>query len=482
MAVADDLQGKRVTVVGLGTLGGGVGVARYLCEQGARVTVTDMRDAQALAASIEELEGLPITFHLGGHEIRDFLPEGADIVVRNPGVPRNSEFLLAARDHGVPIEMEMSLFFRACAAPVIGVTGTKGKTTVSSLIGDILTRWDARTVVAGNMGISALAAAGRIETDTPVVIELSSWQLEALDEHGLGPAVAVLTNIHEDHLTHYDGFEDYASTKRSIARHLASTDVVVYNADQEDTRRVVDVTSGRPMSFGVQAQEGDGAWLDGDTLLVRWNGVDMRYPRPEQLSLAGPAGTENALAAIAAATVRGVPRDVIADALGAFAGVPNRLEELARCEGITFINDTSATAPVAAAATIRLLHQRDTNVTVIAGGADKASDFGPLAEAIVETDATLVLLEGSGTRRLRARLREIGLETPPPHGSLDSAFADAVANGGGPRTVALSPGCASFGMFRNEFDRGDQFRELVRAWCTQRPDPSPPTSGQQTDR
>ncbi|HYH10708.1 MAG TPA: UDP-N-acetylmuramoyl-L-alanine--D-glutamate ligase [Thermomicrobiales bacterium] len=468
MAVAQDLRGRRVTVVGLGTLGGGVGVARYLCEQGARVTVTDMRDAQALASSIEALEGLPITFHLGGHEVRDFLPEGADIVVRNPGVPRNSEFLRIARDHGVPIEMEMSLFFRACQAPVIGVTGTKGKTTVATLIGEILTRWDERTVVAGNMGISALAALSRIGPNTPVVIELSSWQLEALDEHGIGPAIAVLTNIYEDHLTHYDGFEDYASTKRSIGRHVRADDVVVYNADQEDSRRITDLTAGTLMPFGTQAQTGDGAWLDGDTLRVRWNGSEERYDRPRQLALDGPAGTANALAAIAAATVRGVPREIVEAALREFAGVPNRLEQIGKCAGVTFINDTSATAPVAAAATIRLLRERADSLTVIAGGADKASDFSPLAEAIVETGVGLVLLEGSGTQRLRDRLREKGMETPPPHGSLAAAFEEAVGSGDGARIVALSPGCASFGMFRNEFDRGDQFRELVRAWCGER--------------
>jgi len=465
MAAADDLRGKRVTVVGLGTLGGGVGVARYLCEQGARVTVTDMRDAQALASSVQDLEGLPISFHLGGHEIRDFMPEGADIVVRNPGVPRRSRFLLAAREHGVPIEMEMSLFFRACPAPVIGVTGTKGKTTVSTLIGDILTRWDASTVVAGNMGISALAALSRIRPETPVVIELSSWQLEALDEHGLGPSIAVLTNIHEDHLTHYDGFEDYASTKRSIGAHVGEDDVVIYNSDQDDCRRIAEVTRGVLMPFGLHHRPGNGAWLAGDTLLVRWDGSEERYARPRQLALDGPAGVANALAAIAAATVRGVPANIIDASLRAFAGVPNRLEQVDRCAGVTFINDTSATAPVAAAATIRLLHSRGEQLTVIAGGADKASDFGPLAEAVVETGASLVLLEGSGTQRLRERLRDIGMETPPPHGSLAAAFEDAVGRGSGERTVALSPGCASFGMFRNEFDRGEQFRVLVRAWC-----------------
>lgn len=465
MATADDLRGKRVTVVGLGTLGGGVGVARYCANQGAHVTVTDMRDARELADSIQELEGLPITFHLGGHEVRDFLPDGADVIVRNPGVPRNSEFLNTARDHGLPIEMEMSLFFRGCPAPAIGVTGTKGKTTVSTLIGEILRAWNPDSVMAGNMGISALATIDRITPSTPVVIELSSWQLEAMDEHGLGPAIAVLTNIYEDHLTHYDGFEDYANTKRSIARHLSGDDVVVYNTDLDDTRRIAETTRGRLMPFGKDETDGDGAWVDGGQLHVRWDGVEHHYSQPEQLSLSGPAGVGNALAAIAAVTVRGVPHDVIAHGIERFRGVPNRLELVAECDGTGFINDTSATAPVAAAATIRLLSERTDSLTVIAGGTDKASDFLPLATAIAETGVRLVLLDGTGTKRLRERLRELGIETSAPHSSLATAFAEAVEDSGSQRVIALSPGCASFGMFRNEFDRGEQFRQLVETHC-----------------
>lgn len=465
MTVADDLHGKRVTVVGLGTLGGGAGVARYAVGQGARVTVTDMRDAGALAQSVQALEGLPITFRLGGHDIGDFLPAGADIIVRNPGVPRRSEFLLAARDHGVPIEMEMSLFFRACPAPIIGVTGTKGKTTVSALIGDMLTAWNPDSVMAGNMGISALAALDRIDQQTPVVIELSSWQLEALDEHRLGPSVAVLTNIHEDHLTHYDGYEDYAATKRTIAHHLGERDVVVYNAMQPDTSRVANETSGRLMPFGDHEPDGDGAWWTDTDLRVRWNGDVVSYDRPNHLALSGAAGTANALAAVAATTARGVHSSAISSALAAFQGVPHRLERVECCGGLTFINDTSASAPIAAAMTTELLASRSETLTVIAGGTDKASDFGVLADAIATRDVRLVLLDGTGTERLIEALEARGIKRPGTHASLASAFDAALSQTSAGGVIVMSPGCASFGMFRNEFDRGEQFRQLVADYC-----------------
>jgi UDP-N-acetylmuramoylalanine--D-glutamate ligase len=200
---------------------------------------------------------------------------------------------------------------------------------------------------------------------------------------------------------------------------------------------------------------------------VRWEGVEHAFERPEQLALAGPTGAANALAAIAAAVARGVPDDVVASALGAFAGVPNRLERVVACDGLTFINDTSATAPVAAAATIRLLAERGKALVVIAGGADKASDFAPMADAIAETGVKVELLDGSGTDRLRERLRERGVDPGPGFGSLAAAFDAALAIEARPLTVALSPGCASFGMFRNEFDRGEQFRRLARDRCQQ---------------
>lgn len=460
-----DFTGKQVTVVGLGTLGGGVGVARYAVEQGASVTVTDMRDAAALASSMEELEGLPITYHLGSHDAQDFLPTHADMVVRNPGVPRNSRFLQIAREHGVPIEMEMSLFFRACPAPTIGVTGTKGKTTVSTLIGEMLLHWDESSVVAGNMGVSALASLSRVNEETPVVIELSSWQLEALYDHGLSPHVSVLTNIHEDHLNHYDGYEDYARTKRSIAAHASEQDVVVYNADQSDTALIRNTGMAQPMPFSTQEQSGDGAWMSSAGLHVRWNHRGHRYELPTHLSLSGETGRMNALAAIAAATARGVPEASIAHALQHFAGVPNRLETVRECGGVAFINDSSATAPVAAAATIRLLRDRASRLGVIAGGSDKSSDFAPMASAIADSDVSLHLLAGDGTMRLIESLGRSGATTHTPHGSLEDAFRAAVKSVGENGIVVLTPGCASFGMFRNEFERGARFRQLVSEHC-----------------
>ncbi|CAA9586025.1 MAG: UDP-N-acetylmuramoylalanine--D-glutamate ligase [uncultured Thermomicrobiales bacterium] len=466
-------DGARATVMGLGTRGGGVGVARYLAEHGARVTVTDGKPAAELAEPLAALADLPIRFALGGHREEDFTPAGADLVVRNPGVPRRAPMLALARRHGVPVEMEMTLFFRACPAPIVGVTGTKGKTTVASLCGELLRAWDPRTVLAGNMGVSALGQLPRIAADTPVVIELSSWQLEGLDEHRLAPHVAVLTNISEDHLDAYDGFADYAATKRTIAHHQRPDDLLVVNADDRGTWRAAAETRARVAPFGLDDRGGDGAWRAGDRLLWRWAGAEVAFDLPETPALAGEHNAANGLAAIAAAMLRGADPAAVRAGLGRFAGVRDRMEPVAEVGGVLFVNDTTATAPVAAVAALRSLAGR--RVHLLAGGADKRLDLAPLAVAAVEA-AAVYLLDGTATPALAALLRGAGVEPLGPFGGMDAAVAAAAAAARTGDVVLLSPGTASFGLFRDEFDRGERFREAVRAVAAAGAvDPAPPT-------
>lgn len=453
--------GKRVTVMGLGVLGGGAGIARYLAEHGAIVTVTDMRDATALGDSLNSLRELPITFHLGGHRMDDFRAGAADIVVRNPGVPMTSPYLKTARDDRIRVEMEMSLFFRICPAPILGVTGTKGKTTVSALTGEILRHWKSDTLLAGNMGLSAMMELDRLDTKTPVAIELSSFQIEALNEHHLSPHVAVLTNISEDHLDRYESFEQYAATKLGLTHAMRSNDVVVYNIDDERVRDVEHQTRARLFPFGLNDPGIDGAWESAEHLLVRNGDKEERFQRSSVLGLSGDHGTGNALAAIAGAHVYGAPAEAIARGLESFNGVPNRLEEVVTVDGVRYVNDTSATAPAAAIAGIRVLAPRASRLHLIAGGADKRTDLRPLADAMRESRASVYLLEGTATPALSEMLAEREVTVIGRFGSMIDAVKHAARRAEDGDIVALCPGCASFGMFRNEFDRGAQFREAV---------------------
>ncbi|MGC4190421.1 MAG: UDP-N-acetylmuramoyl-L-alanine--D-glutamate ligase [Thermomicrobiales bacterium] len=466
--LASFVAGKRVTVMGLGVLGGGVGVARYLATHGAHVTVTDMRDAASLTESIHQLSGLPVTYHLGGHDLADFTKAGADIVVRNPGVRPDSPYLVAARNDGVGVEMEMSLFFRACPAPILGVTGTKGKTSVSTLCGQILRSWKPETLLAGNMGISALAQVNRLTEGTPVAIELSSFQLEALDENRLGPHVAVITNISEDHLDRYDDYEHYIQTKLSIGRHLHSGDVVVFDRDDPQAARVADVTAARVVRFGITDDGADGAWLSGDEIVWRTAGQEERWLRPAHLALQGVHGARNVLAAVAATRVYGAPHDAVAHGLESFTGVENRMEEIATIDGVLFVNDTSATAPAATMAALDVLVPRAKTLHLIAGGHDKGADLREMAAAIARSRARVLLLDGSATLELRRLIEAGGGAIDGVYGSMADVVRAAVAEAREGDIVALSPGCASFGMFRNEFDRGGQFIAAVGEWGTDR--------------
>jgi UDP-N-acetylmuramoylalanine--D-glutamate ligase len=460
----DRYKGKRVTIMGLGTRGGGLGVARYLAAEGAIVTVTDRRSEEELASSIRELDGLPIRYVLGGHVERDFNREGADVVVRNPGVRRNSPLLRLARENGVTVEMEMSLFFRDCPAPIVGITGTKGKTTTSTICASILRSWDSRTVLAGNMGISALQQLPQITADTPVIIELSSWQLEALDEHRMAPHIAVLTNISEDHLDAYDGFADYAATKRSIARHQTATDYLIVNRDDEEAWMASNEAAAQIVPFGMSAREEPGMWIEDRTLTFRTMSKEERFQIPGNPALTGSRQAANAAAAVAAAMLQGATRDAVENGLQGFSGIKDRFERVAVVEGVEYINDTSATAPVAAIAALERLPGR--RVHLIAGGAGKQTDLSSFADVVRDSVRDVYLLEGSATPDLTALLKSREVAIRGVFGSMAEAVDSATAASSDGDVVLLSPGCASFGLFRDEFDRGNKFREAVQAVST----------------
>lgn len=453
-----DLAGKRVLVFGLGVNQGGIGVARYLATHGADVRVTDMQSAERLADALELLRDLPITYRLGEHVAEDF--EWAEIVVRNPGVPRESPWLEVARQAGAQIEMEMTLFFRACPAPIVGVTGTKGKTTTSTMIAVLLRQRWPETLLAGNMGRSAISEVDRLSEDVPVVIELSSFQLEGLDEQQLGPDVAVLTNIRPDHLDRYRSFEEYAETKLSIAQHLEPDGWMIINRDDPVTQQHQLETQARVASVGFEATPDDLAlWVEEGNIVGRWLGADVDLGPLDALSLPGASARRNLLAACAAALSVGVEPEAIRAGIATIQPVPDRQEPVAEFAGLLYVNDTTATIPEASIEALKTYAGRP--LTVIAGGSDKGLALDQLASALVTHATTVLLLEGTASERLATALRDRGVEPVGIYTSMQSAVdrATELTPKGG--VVLLSPGCASFGLFRNEFDRGEQFRQAV---------------------
>jgi UDP-N-acetylmuramoylalanine--D-glutamate ligase len=459
-----DLQGKRVLVFGLGVHGGGLGVAQWLVKQGARVTVTDLKRAEELQPSLSALRGLPIDYVLGEHREQDFV--NADLIVRNPGVPRESKWLKLAQERGVPVEMEMSLFVERLprgAAQVIGITGTKGKTTTTLMVGAIVQRANPKTVVAGNLRVSALELLDRIDAETPVVLELSSWQLEAFVPHQISPRLAAITNITPDHLNRYRDLDDYAEAKATIFRYQQPGDFIVLNLDNKLLTRFAPRAFGKVVWTSAKRPLTEGAFRDGDALVWRWNRARQKILSVNDLRVPGVHNIENALTAIALASVWGATAEHIAAALAEFRGVEHRQELVREIDGVRYINDTTATAPAAALAAIETFAPGARGIVLIAGGADKALDFTEMARAIAGNVKQLILLEGTATDRLEEAVRAAGAKEilAGRFADLESAIARAkrVAQSGD--IVLLSPGCASFGMFANEFERGEQFKRIV---------------------
>jgi UDP-N-acetylmuramoylalanine--D-glutamate ligase len=448
-----DLAGRRVTVMGLGTRQGGVGVAASLARHGAAVTVTDRQPAEALTASLAALAGLPIRFVLGEHRAEDFA--GADLVVKNPAVPWSNPYLEAAAAAGVPIEMEMSLFLRLCPAPVVGVTGAKGKTTTATLCAAMLAVGRPETVLAGNMGVSALAALDRLTPTTPVVLELSSFQLEATGRRGLSPHIAVITNVTADHLDRYASFAEYVETKREIARHQRPTDYLVLNAADPVSAGFAADAPGRVVWAGAQP---GAEWRDGR---LYWRDDPLPVLEAGDVRLPGEHGRIDVALATTAALLLDATADEVKVAVRGFAGVPHRYERVAVIDGVSYINDTAATAPAAA---LRALEVTPPPLIWIGGGHDKRLDLTAVAQAAAARADACVLLAGSATAAVAEALAAAGARrVVGPMQSMADAVAQAAALAAPGATVLLAPGTASFGLFRDEFDRGEQFRAAVAA-------------------
>ncbi len=451
-----DYRGRRALVMGLGVHGGGLGVARFLAERGAQVTMTDLRPAEQLAASLDALADLPITYVLGQHREDDF--RSADLVVRNPAVPRHSPYLQVAAAAGVPVVMEMTLFFEECPSRnIIGITGTKGKTTTTLLLAAVLREHGWPHVVAGNLRRSALETLPRIEPRTWVVLELSSWQLEGLIPLQRSPHVAVITNIMPDHLDRYASYAEYARSKGLILRWQRPADYAVLNSASPPVRALVARLRGTDGGRGGAAPAGQSGETAGR---VVWFDPASEAPGWETAHLYGAHNRANVAAAAAAARVLGIPATVIGRAVAAFPGVPHRLETVREFEGVRYINDTTATMPEALLAALGAMNRP---TVLIAGGSDKGLDFSGVRAAVQGQRSmvtAVVLLAGTATPKIAAAC---GAKVVGAPGDLAAALATAREAAEPGSVVLLSPGCASFGMFANEFDRGDRFRELVQA-------------------
>ncbi|MDR2716536.1 MAG: UDP-N-acetylmuramoyl-L-alanine--D-glutamate ligase [Treponema sp.] len=475
-----DYAGMKVLIMGLGLHGGGLESARFLLKRGAELTVTDLRDEQTLAPSIEQLEAAckngsrraSVRYVLGKHEIDDF--KNTDMVIKNPGVAPDSPFLQAARR----IETDISLFLDASFARLTAVTGSKGKSTTASALHWVLAHSGAKETgstayLGGNITVSPLTFLDDLREDDDVVLELSSWQLGDLRSRCradgsplLKPKAAVLTAIMPDHLDRYGSMAAYVADKRVIYQGQDSTDFTVAGDDEwgrgflAESKAVPLMYSRSPVPEGVA-----GGWIEGTDGpgYARLNDGKLIELVPARLLVPGRHQKQNLLAAGLALLGLGLSAETIRKNLETFPGVEHRLELFHQAGGITFYNDSAATIPEAAAAALEALGGGTDggHLILVTGGTDKSLDFSPLVQAVGQAQ-DIILLAGSGSEKLCALFDNAGITYHGPFDALDKAVIAARESAVPGDRIALSPGCASFGMFLNEFDRGRKWKEAVR--------------------
>lgn len=440
-------QGKKVLILGLGLQGRGVGDARFFTEIGTKVTVTDLKTEKELRPSLKKLQGLDIQFILGRHRRQDVL--NADLIIRNASVPLDSPYLELARKKNISIEMDDSLFARFCPWPIIGVTGTRGKTTTATLIYELLKGSGKTAFLAGNIyGRASLLLLKKIHQeikDGRVVLELSSWQLQAWHQARISPQIGVITNIYPDHLNFYQNIEEYINDKKAILIHQKKNDYAVLNQDDARVMALAKTIVSKRVYFDKKS-----------------------FPSDWSLKLPGEHNLYNAAAAYQVGKLLSLRPQTMKAVFATFRGVAFRLEKIGEIKGIEFINDSTSTIPEA---TIAALKTFDCPIILIAGGSSKNLSMKPLAQTIVTQVKALILLKGEGTDQLKKELKELhpGIKSIPgwrkklvvgTFASLKEAVIRAYEIARPGEVILFSPACASFGMFVNEFDRGQQFNRI----------------------
>jgi UDP-N-acetylmuramoylalanine--D-glutamate ligase len=455
-------KNKNVLIVGLGLLGGGVGAAKFLVSQEANVTVTDLRDAKVLKKSIQELGGLPINYILNKHDENSF--SSADIVVVNPGVPRDSKYIKIARDFGAEVVTELGIFIKHFPGKVIAVTGTKGKSTTTSIIYNLLLSNGLDAKIGGNIGGSLLSDLNNMTSNTYAVLEISSFQIDWLNLSKFNPMISVLTNMYRDHLDRYHFFEEYKKAKKALFDSLDKENLVVANKDNLESLDVIKDTKARFSFFSRKEQLNNGAFIQDEKFLTITNCQKNEWIGFEDIRVKGTHNVENILAAIAVASILKLDESSVKRGIRNFNGIEHRLEFVRTFKGIDFLNDSASTIPIS---TIYAIRSFSKPINIIIGGVSKSVDFNPLAKEILKKAKSLHLI---GKNRedifnLINTYKNNGYYSSRltifKHGNLENAIKGALDNAKENEVILFSPASASFDLFVNSKERGEKYKNLV---------------------
>ncbi len=443
MDLSQYFKGKKITVMGLGLLGRGVGDAAFLAECGADLIVTDLKIEEELTESLDKLKGFPnIKYTLGEHKLEDF--EGRDMILVAAGVPSDSPYLAHARSKGIKLAQSASLFAELSKVPIIGVTGTRGKSTVTAMIHHVLEAVTGEKVIKGGnvRGVSNLQLLKEVKEDSLAVFELDSWQLQSFGWARISPRVAVFTSFMDDHANYYKGdMTAYFADKANIFLYQEESDVLVTTPGVFE--QIKTFASGKNITLGQEVVLVDSSIIPEDAIL----------------SMPGEHNRLNASLAIATCRTLGLSDEEIYDAIASFPGVEGRLQIIATTDkGVKIYNDNNATTPQATVAGLKAVGG-EKNVILIMGGADKNIDASELLSVIPKYCKKIILLPGTGTDKIKNELSDSIIDDRI--NSMEEAVKAAVEASEDGDVILFSPGFASFGLFINEYDRSDKFVAAV---------------------
>jgi UDP-N-acetylmuramoylalanine--D-glutamate ligase len=453
------IRGKRILLLGLGLHGGGVATARWLHKHGAKLVISDLKDKRVLEPSIKKLaKHKRIKYVLGKHRERDV--KWADYIVYNPGVPKQSKYLQLARRLSKPVYNEASLFFDYCRAPIIAVTGTRGKSTTASLIATMCEKKNPRTILAGNIKTSfMLDVVDRARKTDLIVLELSSWQLEGLNIVWGAPHIAVVTNLYPDHLNRYRSLTHYYVSKKEIFRHQIEEHYLVLNDEDKVVRDWHKETSARTLVFSKKQHNGIGSYIKSRNIIFNSGNKKETLISTKDIALHGKHNLENILAAVAAAKIYGVSNTAIKKTLKSELILDGRQEIISEKDGITYVNDTTATTPEAGIAGLERFGKKK-NIILIAGGADKKLEYSDWARLVKKHCKYVYLLIGdASTKQVKALKGYKQLDVGNKSLSVIVKKAQSHVKKGD--IILFSPAAASFNLWQHEFERGDDFVKAV---------------------
>ena len=446
-----DLRNKRVLVVGLGR--SGVASAFFLQEHGAKVTVSDTKAETQLQNEVAALLDRGVSIEAGRHGERTFRDQ--DLIVVSPGVPSDQPQLQHARSLGIPVIGEVELAFRFLQGKVVAITGSNGKTTTTSLVGEILSKSGKKTLVGGNIGTPVISLAGKSTPDTLLVLEISSFQLETIEQ--FCPWIAAILNITPDHLDRHHTFDAYVAAKARIFENQKAGDSGVLNADDPACLALKDKAKGALYWFSRKQPVENGAFLKGDQVIFRQNGREEPILSRSDIQLRGLHNLENVLAAVTMAMLAGCVPEQVRSAVKEFRAVEHRLELVTSINGVTFYNDSKATN---VDATVKALESFPGNIHIILGGKDKGSDYTVMAPLLRERVKRAYLI-GAAAEKIASQIQ--GAAPLVRSGTLDRAVRQSFEAASPGDVIVLAPACASFDQFENYEQRGRVFKELVHS-------------------